>query len=423
MPNIFYFVVIENKWWSVTAASFVTVEPSGPDIIINNAADIPELIEILQYYGWPLGELTSMKEQYVAARAIVISQYEPLLIVSQETRTVLAMRAARNETKLDMVGTNYGETLALMKSEFDQIDTDMGTPIEATQTQPPFQANCHFCATKMELKSIWNEDTWTCPVCGRRVLMSEAIDTYLPENLASDFNAAVMHYLDLWAQQRGYDSIESAKQSATSTEFLQDGRAAVAAYDITWKYIIDNNLEAQVLAGTLTIDAAIAQLPVLSWEAPVVGPCGCKGPLAYGTITSSQSLIIQVNGLTFGVIRNDNPEISSALAALDPPVESNSMASLVIKATTAGQSFELHGTVDMSYSINGQRTIGGGNATSTIGDSWHIVASNLGRGDDMTLHALTTMEVTAPEHSYTVRVLTASTAPDTADICNFSVSL
>ncbi len=373
--------------------------------------------EIDAWFGTP------QEQQYHASRADITSQYEPLLLAGQETRTVLSMRAIRNDTKLNMVGSNYSETLADMKAAFDQIDQQTQTPIEDTGTEPPFQANCHYCATQMQLKKVWGKDTWICPVCGRRVAMADALDTYLPVDIASDFNAAVTHYLDVWVQERGYDSIETAKQAATSTEFLSDGRAANAAYDAVWKYVIDNNLEAQVVAGTLTIDQAIAQLPVLSWEVPPVGPCGCKGPLVAGTVTASQSLIVQANGMTFAVIRNDNPDIAAALAAQDPPIDPNTMASLVVKSTVSGSNYRLAGNVEATYSVNGAVTRGLGADVTTTSDSWHIIAPNIGRGDSMTLHTLTTMDRDNPERVYTIRVLADSTAPDTADICNLAVIL
>ena len=84
-----------------------------------------------------------------------------------------------------------------------------------------------------------------------------------PEELTAQFKSAVAARLNAFARERQYDSIQNAMLMSDSAMFNTDGQPAINAYDMTWSVAIV--LIPQVANGTLSIDDAIAQLPVLKW--------------------------------------------------------------------------------------------------------------------------------------------------------------
>jgi hypothetical protein len=85
-----------------------------------------------------------------------------------------------------------------------------------------------------------------------------------PEEREVAFNAAVTARLNVFAAERQYDDITSARLAALSGEFTTDGAIAQAAYDTTWAAAIA--LMEQVKSGELTVEQALEQLPALVWS-------------------------------------------------------------------------------------------------------------------------------------------------------------
>ena len=109
------------------------------------------------------------------------------------------------------------------------------------------------------------EWTWTdediIEVGGKLYLASDA--PLQPDALETQFSAAIEGYLNQFAAQKYYDSIQNAMLMISSSEFTQDGKDAYAAYDDAWVTAI--SIMPQVLDGTLPIDEAMTQMPPLTW--------------------------------------------------------------------------------------------------------------------------------------------------------------
>ncbi len=84
-----------------------------------------------------------------------------------------------------------------------------------------------------------------------------------PEERGRQFEAAVDARLLAFVRQRSWDSLERAL--AQRGEFAADAAIAQDAYDATWAAAIA--LKPQVMAGTITVAAAVERLPVLAWPA------------------------------------------------------------------------------------------------------------------------------------------------------------
>jgi hypothetical protein len=81
----------------------------------------------------------------------------------------------------------------------------------------------------------------------------------------AEFNAAITARLNAFAALKQYDDISAARLAALSSEYAADGQAAQAAYDATWTAAIA--IWEDVASGTISVEAAVAQLPALTWPA------------------------------------------------------------------------------------------------------------------------------------------------------------
>jgi hypothetical protein len=81
----------------------------------------------------------------------------------------------------------------------------------------------------------------------------------------AEFNVAITARLDAFAAKKKYVSISAAQLAALSSEYTSDGQAAQVAYDATWTAAIA--IWEDVASGAVSVEAAVAQLPALSWPA------------------------------------------------------------------------------------------------------------------------------------------------------------
>jgi hypothetical protein len=77
------------------------------------------------------------------------------------------------------------------------------------------------------------------------------------------FNEAVNARLNAFAQGKDYDNMDKARLAILTDDYKPDGEAANAAYAATWEKAIE--LWDDVASGTLTVEAALAELPALVW--------------------------------------------------------------------------------------------------------------------------------------------------------------
>lgn len=83
-----------------------------------------------------------------------------------------------------------------------------------------------------------------------------------PEENVEKFNQEINARLQAFAQEHDWDTIDNALvQSGT---FINDAKTAQAAYDLIWNTAIA--LTPQILDGSLSLEDAINQLPVLIWD-------------------------------------------------------------------------------------------------------------------------------------------------------------
>ena len=88
------------------------------------------------------------------------------------------------------------------------------------------------------------------------------------EQLTKQFTQSVQKWMDVKAQERGYDNIISACTYAGSTDekFAAEGKAAKEWRDKVWRHCYD--VVAQVVSGNRdipTISELLAELPKLEW--------------------------------------------------------------------------------------------------------------------------------------------------------------
>ncbi len=86
----------------------------------------------------------------------------------------------------------------------------------------------------------------------------------IEQELEAQFSNAVTQHLNDFALQKQYDSIDTARLASLTTDFKSDGGIANQAYDSTWAKAIE--LMPNVMDATITVEDAVAQLPVLTWE-------------------------------------------------------------------------------------------------------------------------------------------------------------
>ena len=101
---------------------------------------------------------------------------------------------------------------------------------------------------------------------GRPILQDPPPPT--PEQIVTQYTAAVQKHLDDFARTRGYDGILSAATYATSTnpKFAVEGQYAMEARDATWVKCYE--VLAAVEAGSRpmpTLEELLAELQVLTW--------------------------------------------------------------------------------------------------------------------------------------------------------------
>jgi hypothetical protein len=90
-----------------------------------------------------------------------------------------------------------------------------------------------------------------------------------PDELRTEFDSAVTGRLETFARtpysttEQPFDSMDRARLSALTADYKQWGDRANTLYDQTWKAA--ESLVPQVMDGSLTIEAALAKLPALSW--------------------------------------------------------------------------------------------------------------------------------------------------------------
>lgn len=83
------------------------------------------------------------------------------------------------------------------------------------------------------------------------------------DEMKAQFNAAIEVRLNAFARERGWETID--RVLAQRGEFASDAPIAQDAYDKTWAAALA--LYPQIEAGTLAIEAALEQLPPISWQA------------------------------------------------------------------------------------------------------------------------------------------------------------
>ncbi len=142
--------------------------------------------------------------------------------------------------------------------------------------------------------------------------------------------------------------------------------------------------------------------------------CPCMGPFADGPLSANDPpLEIQIGGLAFRVTKNTDDQ----------------MATLAVRSAVSGVNFTIDGLLVAFYSLPGDssETWSPGAAIAvdrtTTDDTWHIVASNLGRGVGISRHDITIMDANDSAKVYVVRAVTTGANLDVADICNLSANL
>lgn len=207
-------------------------------------------------------------DRYINSRIGVGVEMYPVLQAIQSTHAAEALKTSQDGAVFELLGDEYSDDLANMKAKFDAINDQFAVTI-VPATPPPDEAGlCKYCSELMDYINVTVGDqdfnAWRCPICGRYGSGDE-LHAALNIDLAASLNASVAHYLNLFAQQKGYDTIFTAMQAASSAVFKADGEKAVAAYDEVWTYVIDNDLTAQVVAKEISVREAIDLLPDLSW--------------------------------------------------------------------------------------------------------------------------------------------------------------
>jgi hypothetical protein len=81
--------------------------------------------------------------------------------------------------------------------------------------------------------------------------------------VVAEFSQAVTAHLNAFAQLKRYDTIYTAMTAGATEAYAADGAVAAQAYSATWQAA--ESLSLSVGAGKLTLEQALAQLPVLAW--------------------------------------------------------------------------------------------------------------------------------------------------------------
>lgn len=137
----------DKRVWSTKKGAFVTEEYAQEWLNLNGLLTIPisppdklgasneaGLLEALNFYGLPLGELETDEEKYYAERAAVDAKYSApwngltggILTVLQMTMLAAQCEVPQNPEKIASIGTEYQAELAAMRAELQAIDEKYG---------------------------------------------------------------------------------------------------------------------------------------------------------------------------------------------------------------------------------------------------------------------------------------------------------